>query len=209
MNTSILTDLLRQAWAGLRLLLALTVLLGLLYPGAVWAVGRTFGDRADGQPVRVDGTVVGSRLLGQEFTSPQWFHGRPSAQGNDPMSSGPSNLGPSNPALLEAIAARRAAVAGQEQVPPERVPADALTASGSGLDPHISPEYAALQVARVARVNGLSPAQVTELVHEHTQGRVLGFLGEPVVNVLDLNLAVRAAARTAGAPSEPAGDKGH
>ena len=188
-----LTDLARQSLAGLRLLLVMTVLLGIGYPLAVWGAGQAFGDRADGQPLRVDGAIVGSRLLGQQFDGDQWFHGRPSAQQYDALASGPSNLGPSNPALVKEIAQRRRDVAQAEGVPPSAVPADALTASGSGLDPQISPAYAAIQVARVARVNGLSVAEVRHLVAENTTGRGLGFLGEPGVNVVALNLAVQQA----------------
>lgn len=189
-----LIDLARQSWAALRLLLAFTVVLGLLYPAAVWAVGRGLGDRADGQPVHRDGRLVGSALLGQEFTGEQWFHARPSANSYDSLASAPSNLGPTNPDLLAAIDRRRVEVAAREGVSPDHVPADALTASGSGLDPHISPANADLQVDRVARANGLTTAEVRALVDEHTTGRRLGFLGEPVVTVLTLNLAVAEAA---------------
>lgn len=188
-----LTDLFRQSLAGLRLLLVMTVLLGVGYPLAVWAAGQAFGDRADGQPVSYDGRVVGSRLLGQQFEGASWFHGRPSANDYDSLASAPSNLGPSNPDLLATIAERRAQVAQTEGVDPAAVPPDALTASGSGLDPHISPAYAALQVPRVARARGLSEAAVRRLVAASTTGRSLGFLGEPVVNVLELNVALQRA----------------
>jgi K+-transporting ATPase ATPase C chain len=190
----LLPDLARQSLAGLRLLLVLTVLLGVGYPAAVWAAGQAFGDRADGQPVRLDGQVVGSRLLGQQFEGDRWFHSRPSPNDYDTLASGPSNLGPLSADLLAAIDERRADVAAREGVDPAAVPADALTASGSGLDPHISPAYARLQSARVARVNGLPVDEVDRMVAEATAGRGLGFLGEPGVNVLELNLAVRRAA---------------
>jgi K+-transporting ATPase ATPase C chain len=193
MLASLLTDLARQSVAGLRMLLVLTVLLGVGYPVAVWGAGQAFGDRADGQPVRLDGQVVGSRLIGQEFEGDQWFHSRPSANAYDTLASAPSNLGPLDSDLIAAIDDRRAEVAALEGVPASEVPADAVTASGSGLDPHISPAYARLQVARVARANGLAPEEVERLVAEHTDGRGLGFLGEPGVNVLELNLAVAAA----------------
>ncbi len=197
-----LTDLARQTLAGLRLLLVMTVLLGVGYPAAVWAAGQAFGDRADGQPVRLDGHVVGSRLIGQDFSGDQWFHPRPSASGYDTLATGPSNLGPGSPDLLAAIADRRAEVAAREGVDPADVPADALTASASGLDPHISPAYARLQAPRVAAANGLAPDDVERLVVEHTDPRALGFLGEPAVNVLELNVAVAQAvadtARAAG-----------
>lgn len=190
-----LSDLGRQSLAALRILLVLTVVLGVLYPVAVWAVAQPLGDRAAGQPVRVDGEVVGSRLLGQSFEGDRWFHSRPSANAYDTLASAPSNLGPLNEDLVAAIEERRAVVAELESVPPSRVPADAVTASGSGLDPHISPDWAALQVERVARANGLTPEAVRTLVDRHTDGRFLGFHGEPGVNVLELNVAVAETAR--------------
>ncbi len=186
-------DFSRQLLAAVRLLLVMTVLLGLLYPAAVWAVGRAAPDRADGSLVRVDGEVVGSRLLGQSFQGPRWFHSRPSAIEWDGLASGPSNLGPSNPALVKAIEERRMVVARTEGVSPGEVPPDAVTTSGSGLDPHISPAYAALQVPRVAKERGLSEGDVRKLVHDATRDRSLGFLGEPTVNVLELNAALNAA----------------
>lgn len=189
-------DFARQSAAALRLLLVLTVVLGIGYPLAVWAIGQTLGDRAAGQPVRSEGRIVGSRLIGQEFDGDQWFRSRPSAGGYDTLASGPSNLGPSNSELLALIESRRQEIAVREDVPPSDVPADALTASASGLDPQISPEYADLQAARVARVNGLSLEEVESLIVANTQGRFLGIHGEPGVNVLDLNLAVLRASRT-------------
>ncbi|MDQ6526162.1 potassium-transporting ATPase subunit KdpC [Nocardioides sp. LHD-245] len=193
MVSSTLSDLARQSLAALRLLVVFTVILGVGYPVAVWAVGRTLGDRADGQPVRVDGQVVGSALIGQSFTGPEWFHARPSANDYDPLASAPSNLGPLSRDLDAAIAERRTAVAAAEGVAGSAVPADAVTGSGSGLDPHISPAYAELQAARVAAANGLSLAEVHRLIQDHTQGRFLGFHGEPGVNVLTLNVAIREA----------------
>jgi K+-transporting ATPase ATPase C chain len=188
-----LTDFARQSLAALRLLVVLTVILGVGYPAAVWGVGQAFGDRAAGQPVSVDGQVVGSRLIGQNFDGDQWFHSRPSPNDYDTLASAPSNLGPLNTDLIASIEERRAAVAAAESVDPSDVPADALTASGSGLDPQISPAYADIQAARVARVNGLDLAEVEDLIEESTQGRFLGFHGEPGVNVLELNIAVQAA----------------
>lgn len=190
-----LSDLARQSLAALRVLVVLTLVLGLAYPVALWGVGQAFGDRAAGQPVRVDGQVVGSRLLGQSFEGEQWFHSRPSVNDHDTLASAPSNLGPLNQDLLDTIAERRSTVAATEAVPEADVPADAVTASGSGLDPHISPAYADLQVARVARARGLDVARVRELVATHTEGRFLGIHGEPVVNVLELNVAVDRASR--------------
>lgn len=184
----------RQAFAGLRILLVFTVILGIAYPVAVWGVGKAVPSQANGQPVEVNGKVVGSALLGQNFEGDQWFHSRPSANDYDSLASAPSNLGPSNPDLIATIKERRAAVAKAESVDPTKVPADALTASGSGLDPQISVDYAAIQVARVARVNGLSVVEVKALVSKYTDGRSLGFLGVPGVNVLRLNIAVQAAA---------------
>ncbi|MFS0884432.1 potassium-transporting ATPase subunit KdpC [Aeromicrobium sp. 179-A 4D2 NHS] len=195
MLITFLSDLGRQSLAALRILVVLTVVLGVAYPVTAWAVAQPLGDRAAGQPVRVDGTVVGSRLLSQRFEGDEWFHPRPSANDHDTLASAPSNLGPRNEDLLAAIEERRAEVAERESVPPARVPADAVTASGSGLDPHISPAYADLQVERVARANGLTTAVVRDLVRRHTQGRFLGIHGEPGVNVLELNVAVADAAR--------------
>jgi len=183
---------LRQSVAGLRLLLVLTVVLGLAYPLAVYGVGRLVPDKADGSMLTVDGRVVGSRLIGQAFDGDEWFLPRPSVAGDgyDPLASGASNLGPENPDLLATVTERKQEVADREGVDPSAVPADAVTASGSGLDPDISPEYARLQVDRVARVRGLEPTVVRQLVDDHVKGRDLGFLGEPRVNVLELNAAL-------------------
>ena len=188
-----LTDLFRQSLAGLRLLLVMTVLLGVGYPTAVWAAGQAFGDRADGSPVRLDGQVVGSRLIGQQFEGDEWFLSRPSANDYDTLASAPSNLGPLSTDLIASIGERRAEVAAREGVDRSAVPPDAVTASASGLDPHISAAYAALEAPRVAAASGLSLDEVERLVEEHTDGRGLGFLGEPGVNVLELNLAVATA----------------
>ena len=187
---------LRQLAPAIRMLVVMTVLLGLVYPAAVFAVGRLIPARTDGSLIQVDGTVVGSSLLAQGFDTPEYFWPRPSVGGYDPLATGGSNLGPNNTDLTQTIQERRAAVAAANDVPPDQVPADAVTASASGLDPHISPEYAALQVARVAQARGLTPAAVTALVDQHTQGRALGFLGEPGVNVLELNVALDALGRT-------------
>ncbi|WP_425553724.1 potassium-transporting ATPase subunit KdpC [Isoptericola hypogeus] len=190
----------RQALAGARVLLAFTLLLGLAYPFAVTGIGQTlFGWRADGSLVTADGSAtrdrdeaVGSALLGQPFDGAEWFHPRPSAAGDgyDTLASAGSNLGPESPDLLAAIADRKAEVAATEGVDPAVVPPDAVTASGSGLDPHISPEYAAIQVARVADARGLTDGEVRGLVAEHTRGRSLGVLGDPRVDVLALNQAL-------------------
>lgn len=189
----------RQLTAALRALLVLTVLLGLLYPLAVTGLSQLLmPGRAEGQLLERDGEIVGSALLGQAFTDedgaplPQYFQSRPGAY--DPLASGASNLGPNNADLLALVEERRAAVAELESVEPGKVPPDALTASGSGLDPHISPEYATLQVPRIARERDLPEERVRELVQQHTDGRDLGFLGERRVNVLALNLALDGAA---------------
>lgn len=191
--------LLRQHVAALRVLLAMTVVLGLAYPLTVTAVGQVlFSDKANGSLVSQNGTVVGSSLLGQNFTDdsgaplPQWFQPRPSAAGDgyDPTSSGASNLGPENPDLITAITDRRAQVAAFNDVPAGSVPPDALTASGSGLDPDISVEYAYLQVNRVAAARDLDAGEVHALVTDHIVGRDLGFIGAEHVNVLELNLAL-------------------
>jgi K+-transporting ATPase ATPase C chain len=183
-------NIVRQMWAGLRLMAVFTVVLGLLYPLAGVAFGKVMSDSANGSLVDVDGVVVGSSLLGQSFDGDQWFIPRPSAADYDAMASGGSNLGPNNPDLVAEIATRRSAVAAREGVPLDQVPPDAVTASASGLDPAISPEYAALQVPRVARVRGLSEQRVRELVEEATTPAGLGFLGEPSVNILELNVSL-------------------
>lgn len=189
-------DLTRQSAAGLRLLLALTVLLGLVYPALVLGVGQLVPGRAGGSMIAVDGRPAGSSLIGQQFGTDDdpasqlpWFQPRPSAAGDgyDPQASGASNLGPDNPDLVASIQERRTATAAREGVDPAAVPADALTASGSGLDPDVSPAYAQIQVARVARERGLPVEQVEQLVAESTRGRDLGFIGEPTVDVVTLN----------------------
>ncbi|WP_396289600.1 K(+)-transporting ATPase subunit C [Curtobacterium sp. KT1] len=188
----------RSAGVAIRLTLLATVVLGVGYPLAVWGVGQAaFHDQANGSMVKdSSGTAVGSSLIGQSFTGKQadrWFQSRPSAAGEDGYDAGASsgsNLGPNNADLLKAVEERRAALAKADGVPAAQVPADAVTASGSGLDPDISPAYASQQVARVASARGLSVADVRALVAEHTESRQLGFLGEPVVNVLSLNLAL-------------------
>lgn len=187
------TDFLRQTLVGLKVLVVMTVVLGVLYPAAVWGVGQVaLHDRSNGQILSAGGKDVGSKIIGQDFPvdAPEWFHGRPSAPGYDGLASAASNLGPSNPDLLASIKERQQQIATVEGVPVSEIPADAVTASGSGLDPYISPEYAAIQVERVARERGLSVEEVKGLVDDASHGRQLGFLGEPKVNVLQLNLAL-------------------
>jgi K+-transporting ATPase ATPase C chain len=187
-----LTDLGAQALVALRVLVLFTVVLGVGYPLLLTAGATVLGDRADRQLLRRDGQVVGSRQLGQAFDGAQWFHSRPSAAGDgyDALASGASNLGPENRDLLAAVEERRAAAAAEDGVDPSDVPPDALTASASGLDPDISPAYAHQQVDRVAEERGVAPEQVRALVDRQTVSRTLGFVGEPRVNVLELNLAL-------------------
>jgi potassium-transporting ATPase KdpC subunit len=197
----------RQLGAAVRLLLALTVLLGVVYPAAVWGVSRLPGLHAN-----AEGSVTpggGSSLIGvdpvpADPAADPWFHTRPSASAPesavaglgpaDPTTSGGSNRAADNADLVAAVEQRRAAIAAREGVAPAAVPADAVTASASGLDPHISPAYAALQVPRVARVTGLGEERVRALVEQATAGRDLGFLGEPRVDVTELDALVHAAA---------------
>ena len=172
--------------------LILSLLTGAVYPLAVAALARTFFPSTSGGSLIVrDGKVIGSELIGQPFRDPRYFWGRPSATDTHPYNaafSKGSNLGPSNPALAEAVRTRALALRGSEGGSTLPVPADLVTASASGLDPHVSPRGAEFQVSRVAAARGLPEARVRELVHACTEGRSLGFLGEPRVNVLLLNL---------------------
>jgi K+-transporting ATPase ATPase C chain len=211
-----MNSLLKQTAAGLRVLLVLTVLTGILYPLGVWLVSRIPGlqANAEGSVVQVDGRDVGSDLIGidpvaKDPNNDPWFHDRPSAialdqdgDGSadalgpaDPSISAGSNKGAFDPDLVATIKDRKDLIAKREGVEASQVPADAVTTSASGLDPDISPAYAELQVRRVARVTGLSEQQVRALVEDNTDGRGLGVLGDPGVDVLTLNLAVQAARR--------------
>ncbi|MDN3248120.1 potassium-transporting ATPase subunit C [Streptomyces sp. Alain-F2R5] len=216
MNNSV-SNTARLLGAGLRALLVLTVVTGVLYPLAVTGVAQAlFHDEANGSRVEADGRVVGSSLIGQSYNLPlkpgqetpepdlKWFQGRPAnGLGENTLNtqyrlilSGATNLAADNPELVEQVRAAQAAVIEDNSVPGHTVersdiPADAVTSSGSGLDPDISPSYAELQVPRVARNNGLPVDRVEELVDEHTEGRTLGFVGEPRVNVLELNIALK------------------
>ncbi|MFN7949304.1 MAG: potassium-transporting ATPase subunit KdpC [Blastocatellia bacterium] len=166
-----------------------TVLLGLLYPLVVTVLAQMiFPDRANGQLLVKDGQVTGSRLIGQPFSSPGYFHSRPSAAGYDAGASGGSNLGPTNRKLIERVRADVARL--QAENPARAVPIDLVTTSASGLDPHITPAAAEFQIPRVARERGMSESAVRALVAEQTEGRTLGLFGEPRVNVLLLNLAL-------------------
>jgi K+-transporting ATPase ATPase C chain len=176
--------------------IALTVLLGVAYPVAMTGAAQAlFPSEANGSFVRDGGAVVGSTLIGQGFTQAKYFHPRPSAAGNgyDAMASGGSNLGPSSPRLLSSVAERVGAYRAENGLPAGApVPVDAVTASGSGLDPDISVANAEDQAGRVARARGVPLARVLSLVRVHTRGRPLGILGEKTVNVLELNLALDA-----------------
>ncbi|GAA5210824.1 potassium-transporting ATPase subunit KdpC [Microbacterium kyungheense] len=199
MSTSTRTTV-RTAGVALRAMIVFTLVLGVGYTLVVTGIGQlALPWQANGSAVHDSaGDTVGSALIGQSFADaegnalPDYFQPRPSAAGAgyDAGASSGSNLGPENPDLVSAIEERRAAIAEREGVDPSQVPADAVTASGSGLDPHISPAYALLQVARVAEARGLDASTVRTLVEEHIQQRDLGFLGEPRVNVLKLNLAL-------------------
>ncbi|MFE4975867.1 potassium-transporting ATPase subunit KdpC [Kitasatospora sp. NPDC056651] len=201
-----LPTILRTHVTALRALLVLTVILGIAYPLLITGISQVaFDDKANGSIVTSDGKQVGSSLIGQSFDlpkanpddpkeesrpDPKWFQPRPSANGYAGDNSGASNLGPNSEDLLKAVDERRAAVAAFDGVDPATVPADALTASGSGLDPHISAAYAEEQVDRVAKTRGLPVETVKHLVDEYTEGRSAGFLGNEGVNVVLLNKAL-------------------
>jgi len=190
----------KELKAGFLMMVAMTVITGLIYPALITAVAQAiFRDRANGSLVSVNGRIVGSRLIGQSFTRPEYFHPRPSAagaSGYDPTASAGTNLGPTSAKLLDGIRDRIVRYCVENGIPIESsmpktpIPADAVTASASGLDPHISPRNAELQAGRVARARGISMEQVQAAVAEHTSSRTLGVLGEPAVNVLELNLAL-------------------
>lgn len=184
-----------------------TVLFGLIYPLVVTGLAQViFPDKANGQLIkRADGTIIGSRIIGQPFTSPGYFRSRPSAAGAagyDASASSGSNYGPTNQKLIERVKADVATL--QAENPGQPVPVDLVTTSASGLDPHISPAAAEFQVPRIARERGMTEDEVRRLVAAHTEGRQFGFLGEPVVNVLELNLdleRLKAMPATGSSPS--------
>jgi K+-transporting ATPase ATPase C chain len=185
----------RQLLVALRFLIAMTVILGIVYPLVVLGLGTLIAPSgAAGSLVRSGGTVVGSSLVGQSFTDARWFQGRPSAAGSDgydATASGGSNLSADSPQLLKLVEQRRAAIAKADGVAPSAVPPDALTASGSGLDPDISKAYALIQVNRVAATRHLTATAVRNLVEAHVTEPVLGFIGQERVNVLLLNIALQ------------------
>jgi potassium-transporting ATPase KdpC subunit len=202
-----LPSFVRQHIAGLRLLLVFTVLTGIVYPVVMWGIAQVaFNHQANGSMVTSDGRVVGSSLLCQEFVyangnpMPQYFQPRPSFAipspaprddyGCDPRYSSASNYGPTNPKQVALVKQRQEQISQFDHVPVSEIPPDAVTASGSGLDPDISPQNAAIQVNRVAAARHVSAAAIRALVAQYTQGRTLGFLGEPTVNVLQLNIAL-------------------
>jgi potassium-transporting ATPase KdpC subunit len=200
--------MLREIRPAIVLVIALTLITGLVYPLVMTGIaGVLFPNQAQGSLVEVDGKVVGSALIGQEFTSDKYFHGRPSATtAPDPndstktvpapynaANSGGSNLGPTNKALVDRVKADVDKL--KQENPSAAVPIDLVTTTGSGLDPHISPEGALFQVPRVAKARNMSEDQVRQLVNDHVEGRFLGLLGEPRVNVLALNVALDAATK--------------
>ncbi|MGW0611373.1 potassium-transporting ATPase subunit C [Streptomyces sp. NPDC002788] len=205
MNNSVVNTA-RLVGAGLRALLVLTLVTGVIYPLVVTGVAQAFFDnKANGSEIRADGKVVGSSLIGQQGYSLDYFQPRPAnGLGENSVNtqyklilSGATNLSADNDKLVQSVDEAKAKVVKDDSTPdhrvePSQVPADAVTSSGSGLDPDISPAYADLQVHRVAERNGLTVAQVQKLVDEHTAGRTLGFIGEPRVNVLELNIALQA-----------------
>lgn len=197
-------ELRKHIYTACMITIVLTVLLGVVYPLVLTGLSQLlFKDKANGSLITRDGTVVGSRLIGQAFTGSGYFHSRPSAAGTgagyDATASSGTNLGPTNKQLFE-INVKTAAAAAQADNPDAPIPVDLVTSSASGLDPHISPAAAEFQIGRVARARDVGEDEVRRLVREHTEGRDLGLLGEPRVNVLELNLALDAQHPSFNAP---------
>jgi len=178
---------------GFLMMIVMTVLTGFLYPAVVTIIAQVlFREKANGSLIVADGQVIGSRLLGQNFTKPEYFHPRPSAAGSgyDGTASGGSNLGPTSATLIDRV---KASIEQYRRENPDftgLIPADAVTASASGLDPHISPRNAEIQAARVAKARGVATAEILSSIEQRTEGRTLGFLGEPRLNVVEMNLAL-------------------
>ena len=181
----------RNLIAAVLMTIVTTVIFGIVYPLVVTGLAQAmFADKANGQLIEKDGKIIGSKIIGQPFSSPGYVHSRPSAAGAgyDAANSGGTNLGPTNKKLIDMVKA--AVETAQKENPGTPVPIDLVTTSASGLDPHISPAAADFQVPRIARERGMSEADVRSAIAAHTNGRQWGFLGEPVVNVLELNLAL-------------------
>jgi K+-transporting ATPase ATPase C chain len=195
--------MLTEVRRGVLFTLVTMILLGLGYHVVLWGIGRVlFPAQAEGSLLRrSDGSVIGSRLVAQSFTRPEYFHPRPSAVDYNAASTGGSNYGPSNPDHLKAVKGRLAAVTALEGVAPEQVPSEMVTASGGGLDPQIPKAAADLQAGRVARARGVPIGRVQDLIRSHTEAPAFGFLGRAGVNVLELNLALDASLGTASAGS--------
>jgi len=197
--------MLRELRSSVLFTLVSMILLGGVYQGIVWAIGRVaFPEQAAGSLIRDRrGWVVGSQLIAQPFSRPEYFHPRPSAVDFNAAATGGSNYGPSNPEHLAAVRERLSRLAAANQVPVSQVPAEMVTASGAGLDPHIPPAGADIQVARVASARRVSVDRVRDLVQTHTEPPTLGFLGRPRVNVLELNLALDAVLGGASSTTPP------
>ena len=195
-----------RIWTACKMTLVLTLLAGIAYPLLMVGLGYLlFPQQAAGSLIVSGGQVIGSTLIGQNFSSPRYFHPRPSAAGNkgyDAANSGASNLAPTNKALIEAVRSRASALREHEPgINHGKIPVDLVTASASGLDPEITPAAAEVQIARVAKVRGLSEEAVRSVVLAHTRGRTLGVLGESGVNVLGLNLALDELTKSTGSPN--------
>lgn len=188
-------SILRQSVAAVRALFVLTVILGIAYPFAMLGVGQAVPTQANGSLIRIDGNVVGSALLAQPATGPEWFQARPSSGDWAGDASGGSNLSPTSPDLAASRHEREQALLAANPDAPGPVPAEALLASGSGLDPHITPAYAAWQAPRVAAARGLPLPHVQHLIDTHTDRAFLGFLGTDTVNVTELNVTLREMSR--------------